>query len=115
MVPQEQRPLARVGNRGGLLDNVDDGEAIFAPNGHEQPGHEREVESHVAFIAVAEVGDGVVRPLIGLGQEQTVLILPIDVASQLLQESMGLGQVLAGGSLALVKVGDRVQPEAVDP
>ena len=39
---------------------------------HEQPRHDREVEGHVALVAVAEVGDGVLGPLVGLGQQHAV-------------------------------------------
>ncbi len=42
---------------------------------HEQPRHEREVEGHVALVALAEVGRGVLGPLVGLGQQHAVLEL----------------------------------------
>ena len=41
-------------------------------HGHEQPRHQREVEGHVALVAVAEVGDRVLRPLVRLGQQHPV-------------------------------------------
>ena len=46
---------------------------------HEQARHEREVEGHVALVAVAEVGDGVLGPLVGLGQQHAVRELVVDV------------------------------------
>ena len=39
-------------------------------------GIEREVERHVAFVAVAEVREDVGRPLVGLGQEHLVGVVP---------------------------------------
>ena len=64
---------------------------------------------------VAEVGDGVLRPLVGLRQQHAVLVLGVQPAAQLPQEVVGLGQVLAAGALALVEVGHRVEAEAVHP
>ena len=40
---------------------------------HEQARHDREVEGHVAFIAIAEIGDGIFRPLVGFRQQHAVL------------------------------------------
>ena len=69
---------------------------------------------HVALVAVAEVGDGVLRPLVGLGQQHAVGEARVDVAAQRLQHLVRLGQVLAVRALALEQVGHRVQPQPVD-
>ena len=50
------------------------GIAVLHPHGHEHPRHQREVEGHVALVAVAEVGDGVLGPLVGLGQQHAVRV-----------------------------------------
>ncbi len=114
VVAQEQGPLAGLRDRRRLLEDIEDGEAVLHANGHEQPRHERKVKRHVALVAGAEVGDRVLRPLVGLGQQHAVAEALVDVAAQLLQELVRLRQVLAVGPLALVEVGHRVQPEGVD-
>ncbi len=68
----------------------------------------------MAHVAVAEVGDGVLRPLVRLRQQHAILEVGVDVGAQLAQELVGLGQVLAVRALALVQVGHGVQPQAVD-
>ena len=68
----------------------------------------------MALVAVAEVVDGVLGPLVGLGQEHAAGPLAVDVGAELLEELVGLGEVLAVGALALVEVGDGVEPHAVD-
>ena len=50
MIAQEQRPLARFGNGRRLLENIDDRNAIFHAQGHEEPRHERKMKRHVAFV-----------------------------------------------------------------
>ncbi len=99
-----------------LLQDVHDGKAVLHLDGHEQARHDREVEAHVALVAVAaaEVGDGILRPLVGLGQQHAVFVLAVQVAAQLLEEDVRLGQVLATGAVALVQVGDGVEAQAVD-
>ena len=67
----------------------------------------------MAFVAVAEVGDRVLGPLVGLGEQHPVLVLGVQPAAQLLQEFVGLRKVLAAGALALVEVRHRVEPEPV--
>ena len=64
---------------------------------------------------LAEVGDRVLRPLIRLGEQHPVVELLVQSAAELLEEGVGLGQVLAVGSLPLVQIRDRVQPEPVHP
>ena len=113
MVAQEQPPLGGVGDLGGAVHDLDDRGAVLAAQGHEHPRHHREVEGHVALVAVAEVGDDVGRPLVGLGQQHPARVLVVDLLADPLQELMGLGQVLAVGALALEQVRHGVQPEPV--
>ena len=72
VVAQEQGPLAVVRNRRRLLEDVDDRKAILHVHRHEHARHDREVKGHVAFVAVAEIGDRVFRPLVGLGQQHAI-------------------------------------------
>ena len=70
VVAQEDAPLAAVGDRRGLGEDLGDRLALLPPHRHEHARHEREVEAHVALVAVgAEVVDDVGRPLVGLGQQ----------------------------------------------
>ena len=43
---------------------------VFLAQGHEHARHERKVEGHVAFVAVAEVGTDIGGPLIRLRQQR---------------------------------------------
>ena len=61
----------------------------------------------------AEVGDGVLRPLVGLRQQHPPGVPLVHVRAQLAQEGVGLGQVLAVGALPLEEVGDGVQAQPV--
>jgi hypothetical protein len=81
---------------------------------HVEAGHHREVEGHVALVAVAEVGHQILGPLVGLGEKHPAGILLVHVAAQLLEELVGAGQVLAVGALLLVEVGDGVEAHTVD-
>ena len=72
MVAQEDPPLAPVGDLGGLGEDLGDREALLAAHGHEHARHEREVEAHVALVAVAEVLGDDVGPLVHLGEEHPV-------------------------------------------
>ena len=72
VVAQEGRPLAIRRNRGRLLQDVDDREAILHLQRHEEPRHDGEVEVHVALVAVAEIRRGVLGPLVRLGEQHAV-------------------------------------------
>ncbi len=113
VIAQKERPLRGLGNGRGLVQDVHDGKAVLHLHGHEHARHEREVEGHVTGLALAEIGDRVLWPLIGLGQEHLVLVSPVHVRPKLLQVLVGLGQVLAVGALALEEVGNGVQTHAV--
>ncbi len=118
MVAQEDAPLAAGRDGRGLGEDLGDGVAGLAAYGHEDPGHDREVERHVALVAaggvVAEVVDDVLRPLVGLRQHHRVRILRVDLLPHPLQEGVRGREVLAVGALLLVEVRHRVQPEPVD-
>ena len=112
MVAQEDAPLAGVGDRRRALHDLDDRLAILEPQRHEHPRHQREVERHVELVAVAEVGAHVLRPHVGLGEQH----LPGKFSSSRRRSParlVGLGQVLAGGALALDEVGHGVHAEPV--
>jgi hypothetical protein len=63
---------------GVLRHDVGDRQAIFLAQGHVDARHQREVEGHVALVAIAEVGADIGRPLVGFGQDETVGVLGID-------------------------------------
>jgi hypothetical protein len=112
VVAQEDAPLALLGDLWRLLQDVHDGEPVLLRDGHEQPRHQGEVEVHLALVAVPEVGRGVLGPLVGLREEHPTRV-PVEVAAQLLEEGVGLGQVLAVGAVPHEQVRDRVQTHAV--
>ena len=72
------------------------------------------VEGHVALVAVAEVGADVGGPLVGFGEDEAVGVFGVDGGADLLDDGVGLGQVLAGGAVALDQVGDGVHAQGVD-
>ena len=73
------------------------------------------MEHHLAQIAFAEIGSGILRPLVRLGEQQTVGVFAVHVGAQFFDERIGLGEVLAVGPFPLIQVGDSVQPQPVDP
>ncbi len=114
MIAEEQAPLAVVGDGGRLGHDVGNRQAIFLAKSHIDARHQREVEGHLALIAIAEVGTDIGRPLIGLGQDETVGVVGIDGGADGLDDTMSLGQVLAGGAIALDQVGYGVYAQRVD-
>jgi hypothetical protein len=70
---------------------------------------------HVALVAVAEVFAHVLGPLIGFGQQESVFIIRVDRRAQLLDHLVGFAQVFVVGAFTLDQVGNRIEPEAVDP
>jgi hypothetical protein len=72
------------------------------------------VITHLAFVAIAEIGDDILRPLIGFREQQAARIMGVDVSAQPFDESVRLRQVLAVCALALDEVGHRIEAEAVD-
>ncbi|CNG84223.1 Uncharacterised protein [Mycobacterium tuberculosis] len=118
VVAQEDAPLAGFGDFGGLGHDLGDGVALFAADGHEDAGHDGEVEGHVAFVAagggVAEVFDDVGGPLVGFGEQDAVGVEAVDFGADAFEVGVGFGEVLAVGAFAGVQVGDGVQAESVD-
>ena len=74
VVAQEDRPLAVVGDVRRLAHDVGDREAVLLRDRHVHARHQREVERHVAFVAVAEILLRVLRPLVGLGEQHAVRV-----------------------------------------
>ncbi len=115
MVPEKNAPLAALGDLRGLGQDLGDGVALGPPQGHEHAGHEREVEAHVALVAVAEVVDDVGRPLVRFGQQHPPGEGGVDLLADPLQELVGLGEVLAVRPLPFEEIGDGVEAEPVHP
>ncbi len=113
MVAQEQRPLAVGGDVRGLPENVGDGEAVFLSDRHVNPRHQREVIGHVALVAVAEICADVFRPLIGFGEEQFAGHVGIERGPDLLDDRVGLREILVVGPFALAQIWNGVQTEAI--
>jgi hypothetical protein len=65
--------------------------------------------SHVAFVALAEIGVDVFRPLIGLGQKELARRIGVELGPDLLDDRVGLREVLVVRSFALAEIGDGVQ------
>ena len=117
MVAQEDRPLGRFRDRRCLSQDLRDGEPVLSPNGHENARHQREVECHVAFVALlgfTEVVHHICRPLVGLRQQHAAGVLVVDDLAATPQELVRLREVLAVGVLALEQVRHSVEAEAVD-
>ena len=81
---------------------------------HEHPRHQREVEGHVALVAVAEIGAHVRRPLVRFGEKHAIRVIGVQLAADDPQDRVRLLEVLADRSLALDQVRHRVEPQAVD-
>jgi hypothetical protein len=113
VVAEEERPLRRLGDLGRLLEDVDDRIAVLHVERGEEARHQGRVGHHVAGLAGAEVGGGLLRPEVGLGEEHPAREGRVHVPPQHTQEVDGLGQVLAGGALALEEERDGVEPQPV--
>ena len=86
VVPEEHRPLAVLRNLRRLPQDLDDRVTVFLPQRHEHARHQREVERHVAFVAVAEIRSHVGRPLVRLRQQHPVRIRRVERLADLLQD-----------------------------
>ena len=69
----------------------------------------------MAFIPVAQVGHGVLRPLVGLGQQHAILEFAVHMSPQLFQKGVRLGEILAVRALAFIEIWHGVKAQAVDP
>ena len=79
VIAQKHRPLAALGNRRRLLEDVDDRKAILHLQRHEHSRHERKVKIHVRLVAFPEISDGVFRPLVRFREEQAALKMCIQM------------------------------------
>ena len=80
VIAQEQRPLAVRRNVRRLPQDVGDREAVLLRDRHVDARHQREVIGHVAFVAVAEIGADVLRPLVGLGEQHLARAVGVELA-----------------------------------
>ena len=87
VIAQEEAPLAVVGDGGGLRHDVGDGEAVFLAERHVDARHQREVEGHVALVAVAEVGADVGGPHVGFGEDEAVVVFGVDDGADFLDDA----------------------------
>jgi len=117
VVAQEDGPLRLRRDVGRLAHDVGDRVAVLLGQRHVHARHHGEVEGHVALVALAlaEVGQNVLGPLVGLAQEHAVGIVLVQPGAQALDDLVGLRKVLVVGALALHQVGDGVEPHPVDP
>jgi len=112
-MPRLMLAIFRNGRR--LLENVDDGETILHLQRHEHARHERKMETHLRFVAVSEIGNGVFRPLVGFRQQHAAGEFKIDMGTQLFQVGVGLGKIFAISTFALIKIRDGVEPQSIHP
>ena len=115
VIAKEDRPLAVFRDFRCLPHYIGDREAILLGNCHVHARHQREVECHVAFVAIAEILAGILRPLVGLGEQHLARMSGIECRADLLQDVVGLGQVLVDGAFPLDQIGDGVEAKAVNP
>ena len=117
VVAEEEPPLRRVRDRGRPVEDLDHGQRLLPAERHEHARHHREVEGHVALVAVAlaEVGDDVVGPLVRLREQDAVREARVDLGPHPLQVLVRARQVLAVRPLLLEEVRHGVQAKAVEP
>ncbi len=75
--------------------------------------HQRKVERHAAFVAIAEVGPHVGRPLVGLGKQKAIGIFRIDHSPHFADGDMRLRQVLARRAVPLQQIRNCIQAQTV--
>ncbi len=114
VIAQEQSPLAPLRNAGRLAHDVGDRQPVLEPQRHEDARHQRKVERHVAFVALAEVRAHVGRPLIGLRQNHASGVAFVHLLADAADDGVCFRQVLAVGAVAFDEVRNRVEPQAVD-
>ncbi len=110
VVAQEDRPLAIRGNVRRLPHDVGDWETVFARDRHVHARHQREMERHMAFVAIAEIDLRVLRPLIGLGQHHAARRMRVHRGADGFQNLMRFREVFVVGPLALDEIGHGVEP-----
>jgi hypothetical protein len=68
----------------------------------------------VKFIALAEILDHVLRPLVCFGQQENLRVTLLNEPPQFFQELMSLGEVFAVGPFSFEKVRNCIHTKAVD-
>ena len=112
MVTQEQSPLTGVWNGRRMLQDVHDGEAILHANSHEKTWHQRKMVCHVALISIAKVSYRVLRPLVSLGKQHSILELLAKLMAQFFQEGVRLLEVLAVRPFSLKEIRHGIEAQA---
>ena len=111
VVAEEGRPLAGVGQRGGLGQRLQDRSDLVAGEGEERPLVEDEVEQHRETVTVTEVLDELFGLDVGLGEDDRIAPSPGELVVQVVQP----GEVLARGGVVghgeLDDEGGGVEPE----
>jgi hypothetical protein len=113
VIAQEQSPLTIGWNIRGLPQDVGYGKTVLLRDRHVDAGHEREVISHVAFVAVAEIGADIFRPLIGLGQEHLARSVGVELRTHPFDDCVRLRQVLVVGAFAFDQIRNGIEPKPV--
>ena len=86
VVAQEEPPLAVLRDRGRPLEDLVERRRVLTPDRHEHARHHREVERHVALVAVGpKYCDDVLRPLVRLGEQHAVGVARVDLGADALQ------------------------------
>ncbi len=68
----------------------------------------------MTFVAIAEIRDRIVGPLVCFCEQHTVAIFFVYVLAKVSECSVSFRQVFGIGSFAFEQIGDRVQAEAID-
>ena len=117
MVAEEEPPLRPRRDLRRVVEDLDHRQRLLAAERHEHARHHREVEGHVALVALAlaEVVDDVLRPLVRLGEQDAVGIARVHLGAQALQILVRARQVLAVRAVLLEEVRHGVEAEPVEP
>jgi len=86
---------------------------ILLSDGHIHPWHEREMVSHMTFIAFTEVVANIFRPLIDFGKKNAVRVIRIHHRAHLFYNGVRFRQILVLGALTHTQIRDRVQTNTV--
>ena len=109
VVPQEDAPSTPIGDLGRSIKNVDHDPGISPSQGEEEPWHQGEVIGHVEFVAIAEVLNDFLGPLVRFGKHQSVIELSVHHRSKTFQVGVRLRKVLSVGAITFIEVRDSVE------
>ncbi len=73
------------------------------------------METHLEFIALAKVSPCILRPLVGLAQQDPPRIILVHETPQMFQVLVCLWQVLTVGAFALEKIGHCIGAKSIYP